>query len=70
MSNPEDFLNMPLYKSKFMPDLINVNAKPCQNECHLDWKILVQKYGEEEVDKIYKPYCSCPTCGEKRIYGD
>lgn len=43
----------------------------CPDDWHLGWKGLVEKYGEEEADKRYRYYRSCPSnCGAKIIPGD
>jgi len=43
----------------------------CVDEWHLGWTRLVEKYGEEEAEKRYKPYRSCPSnCGARVDYGD
>ena len=43
----------------------------CQDDWHLGWQCLAEKYGEAEAGKRYKPYRSCPSaCGAKVIPGD
>jgi hypothetical protein len=42
----------------------------CQDDWHLGWDGLVEKYGKEESEKRYRFYRTCPTCGEKIIPGD
>jgi hypothetical protein len=42
----------------------------CQDDWHLTWKELIEKYGSENADNHYKPYRTCLTCDEKKIYGD
>lgn len=45
--------------------------KPCEDEWHLGWAGLREKYGKEEAEKRFKPYRSCPNnCGARRDYGD
>ena len=43
----------------------------CQDEWHLSWEEMIKKYGsDEEARKRPGPFRTCPTCGEKKIYGD
>src|SRR3990167_4493382 len=43
----------------------------CQDDWHLGWQCLAEKYGDAEAGKRYKPYRSCPSaCGAKVIPGD
>lgn len=49
-------------------DMIN----KCPDDWHLSWKEIMKKYGyvEPETNKHYNCARTCPTCKEKRVYGD
>lgn len=43
----------------------------CQDDWHLGWQGLIKKYGEEEAEKRYRFYRSCPSgCGARIDPGD
>ena len=48
----------------------NMNDEKCKDEWHLGWEKLLLRYGPKGAEEHYNPARTCPTCGEKKIYGD